>query len=60
MRRAATALGIALKVEDGAQRPLGPALAAFLGQLGLDRGRWRTLRLTNSRGEVVGALRVTG
>ena len=35
----ATALGIALKVEDGAQRPLGPALAAFLDRLGFEFGR---------------------
>ena len=29
-------IGIALKSEDGASRPLGPALAAFLGPLGVD------------------------
>jgi L-asparaginase II len=53
-------LGIALKVEDGAQRPLGPALAAFLDQLGLDSGALADAPVENSRGEVVGALRVTG
>ena len=38
-------LGIALKVEDGAQRPLGPALARFLDQLGLSNSAgWPTLR----------------
>ncbi len=52
-------LGIALKVEDGAQRPLGPALAAFLLQLGLESGGLADAPLPNSRGEVVGALRVT-
>ena len=52
-------LGIALKVEDGAQRPLGPALAAFLLQLGLESGGLADAALPNSRGEVVGALRVT-
>ena len=52
-------LGIALKVEDGAQRPLGPALAAFLGDLGLDAGDLAGAPLENSRGEVVGELRVT-
>src|SRR4030095_724908 len=31
-------LGIALKVEDGAQRPIGPALATFLAELGLEAG----------------------
>jgi L-asparaginase II len=53
-------LGIALKVEDGAQRPLGPALAAFLDQLGLDAGGLADAPVVNSRGEVVGALRVVG
>jgi L-asparaginase II len=53
-------LGIALKVEDGAQRPLGPALAAFLDQLGLESGALAVAPIENSRGEVVGALSVTG
>jgi L-asparaginase II len=53
-------LGIALKVEDGAQRPLGPALAAFLHQLGLESGALADAPIENSRGEVVGVLRVTG
>jgi L-asparaginase II len=52
-------LGIALKVEDGAQRPLGPALAAFLGELGFDAGDLASAPLGNSRGEVVGEVRVT-
>ncbi len=52
-------LGIALKVEDGAQRPIGVALAAFLGQLGLESGDLATAPVENSRGEVVGELRVT-
>lgn len=52
-------LGIALKVEDGAQRPLGVALATFLEQLGLDAGSLGEAPVTNSRGEVVGELRVT-
>jgi L-asparaginase II len=51
-------LGIALKVEDGAQRPLGPAVAAFLGELGLDAGTLATAPVKNSRGEVVGEVRV--
>jgi L-asparaginase II len=50
-------LGIALKVADGAQRPLGPALATFLGELGLDAGGLAHAPVTNSRGEVVGELR---
>jgi L-asparaginase II len=53
-------LGLAVKSEDGAQRPLGPALAAFLTVLGLDAGSLGEAAVENSRGEVVGALRVTG
>jgi L-asparaginase II len=53
-------LGVALKVEDGAKRPLRPALAAFLGQLGFDTGGLAEAPVENSRGEAVGALRVTG
>jgi L-asparaginase II len=52
-------LGLALKVEDGAQRPLGAALAAFLDQLGLEFGRLAEAPVENSRGEVVGSLIVT-
>ncbi|MGB3930818.1 MAG: asparaginase, partial [Sphingobium sp.] len=50
-------LGIALKAEDGAQRPLGPALGAFLRRLGFDPGPLEHAPLTNSRDEVVGELR---
>jgi L-asparaginase II len=52
-------LGIALKVEDGAQRPLGPALAVVLAELGLEVGSFASVEVVNSRGEVVGELRVT-
>ena len=52
-------LGVALKVEDGAQRPLGPALAACLAELGLDAGDLAHAPVVNSRSEVVGELRVT-
>jgi L-asparaginase II len=51
-------LGIALKAEDGAQRPLGPALASFLAELGVEAGRLANASVVNSRGEVVGELRV--
>ena len=51
-------LGIALKVEDGAQRPLRSGLAAFLTQLGFDAGDLATVPVENSRGEIVGKLRV--
>jgi L-asparaginase II len=53
-------LGVALKNEDGAQRPLGVALAAFLAQLGYDAADLAHAPVRNSRGEVVGELRVTG
>lgn len=50
-------LGVALKVEDGAQRPLGPALAALLARLGYETGELGRSRVTNARGEVVGEVR---
>jgi L-asparaginase II len=51
-------VGIALKAEDGTQRPLGSALAAFLGHLGFEAGDLAHAPVRNSRGEVVGELRV--
>jgi len=51
-------VGVALKVEDGAQRPLRSALAAFLAQLGRDAGDLAENPVENSRGEVVGELRI--
>ncbi len=53
-------LGIALKVEDGAQRPIRSALASFLEQLGFDAGDLANVSVENSRGEVVGELRALG
>ncbi len=53
-------LGIVLKAEDGAQRPLGVALAGVLAGLGLDSGHLAQASVENSRGEVVGELRITG
>ncbi|HSI97510.1 MAG TPA: asparaginase, partial [Gaiellaceae bacterium] len=50
-------LGIALKVEDGANRAVRTALAAFLACLGVDPGGLGNDALTNSRGETVGELR---
>jgi L-asparaginase II len=52
-------LGVALKCEDGANRPHRPALATFLGELGFDLPEWRVVPLANSRGEVVGELACT-
>jgi L-asparaginase II len=53
-------VGITLKAEDGGQRPLRSALAAVLAELGHDAGQLEHVRVANSRGEVVGELRVTG
>jgi len=46
-------LGVVLKAEDGNSRPLGPALADFLGI-----GEFERVAVTNSRGEEVGEVRV--
>ena len=51
-------VGVVLKVEDGAQRPIGVALATFLAQLGFETGDLGKVPVANSRGEVVGQLRV--
>jgi L-asparaginase II len=53
-------MGVALKSEDGASRPLGPALAVFLETLGLDLPELRIRPVTNSRGERVGDLAAAG
>jgi len=50
-------LGVAVKVEDGAQRALRPALAAFLMSLGVDAEELGAVQLTNSREEVAGEIR---
>jgi L-asparaginase II len=52
----ANGLGIAVKVEDGNARAVGPALGAFLGRLGLGGQRRGSAELTNSRGEAVGEI----
>jgi L-asparaginase II len=52
--RAPDGTGVALKAEDGAQRPLGPALAAFLPLLGHELDEFATVPVTNSRREIVG------
>ena len=51
-------LGIALKVEDGAQRPIRSGLGVVLQLLGLATGDLADAPVENSRGEVVGELRV--
>jgi L-asparaginase II len=52
-------LGLALKAEDGAGRAVRPALAAFLGTLGVASGELGDVPLANSRGEMVGELRAS-
>ena len=47
-------LGVALKVEDGSQRAVKPALAALLGPLGYALEDFARVSLLNSLGEVVG------
>jgi L-asparaginase II len=55
---AGNGLGIALKAEDGNGRALGPAASSFLRQLDLDLGELAVTRLENSRGEMVGEIRI--
>jgi L-asparaginase II len=50
-------LGLALKIEDGAGRPVGPALAAFLDRLGYPVEKLDSAPVVNSRNEVVGEIR---
>ncbi len=52
-------IGIALKSEDGATRPLGPALAAFLAPFGLELSNLAEPPIHNTLGERVGELAVT-
>jgi L-asparaginase II len=51
-------LALALKVEDGAYRAILPALAGFLGDLGIDAGELGIVPLESSRGERVGVVRI--
>jgi L-asparaginase II len=53
-----TGLGVALKCEDGASRPLAPALAAFLEPLGTNLPQLAVVPIANSRGERVGEARI--
>ena len=49
-------IGIAVKCEDGSSRPLEPALAAFLGPLGVALAGLEEVPITNSQGERVGEI----
>jgi L-asparaginase II len=49
--------GVALKTEDGTSRAHAPALAAFLGRLGVDLPDLAVRPVLNTRGETVGEIR---
>jgi L-asparaginase II len=49
-------IGLALKVEDGSNRALRPALGPFLEALGVDGSAFGPVPICNSRNEVVGEL----
>jgi L-asparaginase II len=49
-------VGIALKVEDGGGRAVGPAVSAFLGRLGHDVPSLASRPVRNSRGDLVGEI----
>jgi L-asparaginase II len=50
-------LGVALKIEDGSARAVGPAVAAFLARLGYPVEKLASAPNENSRGEIVGTIR---
>lgn len=50
-------LGLAVKVEDGSSRGVGPGLAAFVARLGYPVERLDAAPVENSRGETVGEVR---
>jgi L-asparaginase II len=50
-------LGVALKIEDGNGRAVGPATAAFLARLGYPVEKLERAAVGNSRGESVGDVR---
>jgi L-asparaginase II len=52
--------GIALKTKDGASRAHGPALAAFLVQLGVELPDLAARPVLNTRGELVGEVVTAG
>jgi L-asparaginase II len=52
--------GVALKTEDGTSRAHAPALASFLGRLGVDLPDLAVRPILNTRGETVGDCRATG
>ena len=55
--RLVDATGIALKSDDGAQRPLGPALAVFARLLGHELDEFARVPVVDSHGRTVGEVR---
>ena len=53
-------IGVALKAEDGSARAHAPALAAFLGRLGVDLPDLAGRPVVNTRGERVGEIATAG
>jgi L-asparaginase II len=51
-------IGVALKVEDGNGRAIGPAAAAFFRELDLDLDDLAVIPLENSRGDLVGEITI--
>lgn len=51
--------GLALKVEDGGNRAVRPATAAFAARLGINLPQLAVISVENSRGEQVGQIRAT-
>lgn len=49
-------VGVAIKTEDGASRAHAPALAAFLGRLGVELPELAALPVLNTRGDRVGEI----
>jgi L-asparaginase len=49
-------LAIAVKVEDGGSRAVGPGVGSFLARLGIDPGDLVSTPLLDSRGDVVGEI----
>jgi L-asparaginase II len=49
-------LGLALKIEDGNARAVGPAIAAFLARLGFPVEKLERASIENSRGELIGEI----
>src|SRR5438034_6337234 len=56
--RLADGTGFALKTVDGSARAIGPALAAFLGRIGVELAALGDESLASSRGERVGTIAV--